>query len=152
MKKLEMKKCKECGELFVPSHPNQVYCNKMHYRPCPVCGKPVFAKYLSDPARCCSGKCRYISGQRNKKSNNIDVPEHVVDNSKVKEYINETVFNSKTQRYAFVKGHKYEVDIITEGKGKHIVKSIWDVTDNKEHEESFPFSNKKHISKYFKAI
>lgn len=55
---MEMKKCKECGDLFMPKSKNSVYCDKLHYRPCPVCGKPVEAKYLSDPARCCSQECK----------------------------------------------------------------------------------------------
>lgn len=52
----EMRRCKECGELFVPKGREQ-YCSKLHYRPCPVCGEPVEAKYLSDPPRKCSN-CR----------------------------------------------------------------------------------------------
>ena len=55
---MEMKKCKECGDLFMPKSKNSVYCDKLHYRPCPVCSKPVEAKYLSDPARCCSQECK----------------------------------------------------------------------------------------------
>ena len=66
MVKLEMKKCKECGEMFMPTSNKQKYCTKMHYRPCPVCGKPVYAKYLSDPARCCSGICKAKLGKLNK--------------------------------------------------------------------------------------
>lgn len=54
---LEMKKCKECGKLFVPKSKLSQYCDDLHYRPCPVCGKLVEAKYLSDPARCCSKEC-----------------------------------------------------------------------------------------------
>lgn len=57
MAALEMKKCKECGKLFVPKTKLSQYCNDLHYRPCPVCGKPVEAKYLSDPPRCCSREC-----------------------------------------------------------------------------------------------
>ena len=49
---MEMRKCKECGELFQPKGREQ-YCPKQHYRPCPVCGTPVLAKYLSDPPRRC---------------------------------------------------------------------------------------------------
>lgn len=64
--KLEMKKCKECGKMFVPRHKRQVYCDDVHYRPCPVCGKPVEAKYLSDPARVCSNECRKVLAQRTK--------------------------------------------------------------------------------------
>lgn len=61
---VEMKKCKECGKLFVPRNPRQQYCDELHYRPCPVCGKPVEAKYLSDPARVCSNECKKILAQR----------------------------------------------------------------------------------------
>lgn len=55
---MEMKKCKECGKLFTPKSTRSQYCDRLHYRPCPVCGKPVEAKYLSDPARCCSKMCQ----------------------------------------------------------------------------------------------
>lgn len=61
---VEMKKCKECGKLFTPRNPRQQYCDDVHYRPCPVCGKPVEAKYLSDPARVCSDECKKILAQR----------------------------------------------------------------------------------------
>lgn len=53
---MELRKCKECGKMFEPKGREQ-YCSDVHYRPCPVCGKPVIAKYLSDPARRCEG-CR----------------------------------------------------------------------------------------------
>lgn len=63
-KKLEMKKCKECGKMFMPKSARQQYCEDIHYRPCPICGEPVEAKYLSDPARRCD-KCK---GKRNNSS------------------------------------------------------------------------------------
>lgn len=53
----EMRKCKECGKLFMPKGREQ-YCSDVHYRPCPVCGTPVEAKYLSDPPKKCPN-CRY---------------------------------------------------------------------------------------------
>ena len=53
---MELRKCKECGKMFEPKGREQ-YCSDVHYRPCPVCGEPVVAKYLSDPARKCE-KCR----------------------------------------------------------------------------------------------
>lgn len=71
MSKLEMKKCKECGSLFMPTSNKQKYCSAKHYRPCPVCGKRVYAKYLSDPARCCSGKCKALLGKMNKQGKEI---------------------------------------------------------------------------------
>ena len=54
---LALRKCKECGELFKPVSVRQQYCKKVHYRPCPVCGKLIEAKVLSDPPRCCSIEC-----------------------------------------------------------------------------------------------
>ena len=53
----ELKRCKECGELFMPKSARQQYCKKIHYRPCPVCGKLVIAKHLGDPPRTCSKEC-----------------------------------------------------------------------------------------------
>lgn len=47
-----LKKCKECGKLFTPKG-RENYCSEDHYRPCPVCGKPVIVKYFSDPPRKC---------------------------------------------------------------------------------------------------
>ena len=52
----EMRKCKECGKLYTPKGREQS-CSDVHYRPCPNCGEPVVAKYLSDPPRRCD-KCR----------------------------------------------------------------------------------------------
>lgn len=52
-----MKKCKECGKLFVPKG-RENYCSDVHYRPCPICGKPVEVKYFSDPPRKCED-CKY---------------------------------------------------------------------------------------------
>lgn len=53
-----MRACKECGKLFVPKGREQ-YCSDTHYRPCPVCGTPVVAKYLSDPPKRCDA-CRHM--------------------------------------------------------------------------------------------
>lgn len=80
MKTLEMKKCKECGKLFMPTSNKQKYCSGPHFRPCPVCGKLVFAKYLSDPARCCSGVCKSKLGKLNKEDVHVaEVMQQKVD-------------------------------------------------------------------------
>ena len=50
--------CIECGEVFIPNSPKQTVCKKEHYRPCPVCGKPVLMKQYSEPPRTCSSECR----------------------------------------------------------------------------------------------
>jgi len=57
----EMRKCKECGKLFMPKG-REKYCSDVHYRPCPICGEPVIAKYLSDPPRKCE-KCKHTKSQ-----------------------------------------------------------------------------------------
>ena len=79
---MEMKKCKECGSLFMPTSNKQKYCSAKHYRPCPVCGKAVYAKYLSDPARCCSGVCKSKLGKLNKLGYKVN-PPIVTDDSKL---------------------------------------------------------------------
>lgn len=63
---MEMKKCKECGKLFMPKSTRSQYCDDLHYRPCPVCQKSVEAKYLSDPPRCCSKECQQILKKQNR--------------------------------------------------------------------------------------
>ena len=65
---MEMKRCKECGKLFTPKSARTQYCDDIHYRPCPVCGKLVEAKYLSDPARCCSKECQQALRNKGHKS------------------------------------------------------------------------------------
>ena len=58
------KVCPECGREFTPRNNNQVYCENDHYRPCPVCGKPVKVKHAADLAsdvqRTCSDECLKI--------------------------------------------------------------------------------------------
>ena len=53
----ELRMCKECGKMFKPVG-RESYCKDIHYRPCPICGTKVEAKYLSDPPRCCSKECQ----------------------------------------------------------------------------------------------
>lgn len=52
-------KCEICGKLF-DRVGNGVYCPGPHYRPCPVCGKPVRFHRPSEPYKCCSKECRRI--------------------------------------------------------------------------------------------
>lgn len=48
--------CKICGKEF-DRVGNAVYCNGPHFRPCPVCGRPVEFHRLGDPVVCCSKEC-----------------------------------------------------------------------------------------------
>ncbi len=73
METLEKKRCKECGEYFTPRSARQQYCDKLHYRPCPNCGKLVEAKYLSDPPKYCSDECRKEARQNKKQSGHSDI-------------------------------------------------------------------------------
>ena len=49
--------CEECGQLYVPSSNHQKWCNRDHYRPCVICGKPVKVTQKEQPETC-SDECR----------------------------------------------------------------------------------------------
>ena len=167
MAELKMKKCKECGKMFMPTSNKQQYCTEVHYRPCPVCGKPVLAKYLSDPARCCCGVCKSKLGKMNKegtKPSAIELSKEEVNY--VKADVESTVELAKSiytvnpadvKKYVggdangFETNKLYEVSYVSAGKGKHQMVSNYNVTDNTEVHLVYEFSNKKHISQYFKA-
>ena len=57
-----MKKiCAHCHEDFETNNPQKIYCDRVHYRPCPVCGQPV-KMYDNDFSRrpaCCSNECKH---------------------------------------------------------------------------------------------
>ena len=53
--------CKCCGKEFETNSPQKIYCDRDHYLPCPICGKPVLKKGndFTIPPRCCSSKCTH---------------------------------------------------------------------------------------------
>ena len=55
------KLCKCCGKPFETNNPQKLYCDRKHYLPCPVCGKPVLKtdKDFSRPPKCCSTECAH---------------------------------------------------------------------------------------------
>ena len=59
--------CKCCGKEFETNSPQKLFCNREHYLPCPVCGKPVLKKDrdFTRPAQCCSSKCAHIKRRGN---------------------------------------------------------------------------------------
>lgn len=61
-----IRKCLHCGKEFETNNPQKLYCNDQHYRPCPVCGKPVamIDNDFSRPAKCCSNECTKILRQQ----------------------------------------------------------------------------------------
>ena len=61
-------KCVVCGKLF-DRVGNGVYCPGPHYRPCPVCGKPVEFRRPKEPVRCCSKECVNKKALESKRKN-----------------------------------------------------------------------------------
>lgn len=55
------KTCAYCGEPFETNSPQKIYCNRPHYRPCPICGTPVkmIDNDFSRPPKCCSKECSW---------------------------------------------------------------------------------------------
>ena len=181
MSNLEMKKCKECGSLFMPTSNKQKYCSAKHHRPCPVCGKMIFAKYLSDPARCCSGKCKAVLSKMNRQNNSIltEQPKISEFDQAIQESCDKTIeyasLDAEAVEEAFTRVNR---DKITEGTvrkkfvgsedtrcikdheyavsieyntGANIVYVAYDYTEEKLVGYAYNYTNKKKISKDFRS-
>lgn len=111
-----IKHCKECGDLFVSPSGKEKYCKKIHYRPCPVCGKLIEAKYLSDPARCCSGVCKSKLGELNKKVNiTQEVMNYIEEDIKLTAELVEAAYEidpDDARRYIGEPQGGYETEVI----------------------------------------
>lgn len=60
------KKCAICGKEFMPKSPAQRICSDNHYRPCPVCGKPVLWNTTSKNVKPCCKECsRALTRKKN---------------------------------------------------------------------------------------
>lgn len=64
---MSMYTCKICGKKFERVG-NSVYCPGPHYRPCPICGKPVEYRRPTDPYKCCSKECSKLKTAQSKQS------------------------------------------------------------------------------------
>lgn len=53
-----VKQCKYCGKEFQTTSSRQMYCNDIHYGPCPICGNLVEIKDMSKGPTTCSKECR----------------------------------------------------------------------------------------------
>lgn len=161
----EMRKCKECGKLFTPKG-REKYCSGTHYRPCPVCGKLVEAKYLSDPARRCED-C--------KKGNKKVVPSSpikLVDNlmNSVEPFNNSESDSSKisqpiligdtiVRKYVgvrckdnFIPGHTYLIRVAHDGYA-YVITSNQDLTDEDNSKKCYMrFSSQISINQNFEAV
>lgn len=58
--------CKCCGMEFETNSPQKLFCDRDHYLPCPVCGKPVkkLDRDFTRPPKCCSDECTHILRQK----------------------------------------------------------------------------------------
>ena len=149
---LQMKKCKECGKLFTPKNPRAQYCEDKHFRPCPICQKPVEIKYLSDPTPRCA-ECRKLGLKVNtptKIVNNFvdttdnlgELPVEYVE----RKYVGKSNFN-------FISGHIYLVKASENRPYGYIIKAIKDITDNEDIEDTeMPISSVSSFNYFFKEV
>lgn len=57
---MENKICKACGLSFTPKTANQIYCDRVHYLGCPICGKTYKVtnkRLLREGPKACSQEC-----------------------------------------------------------------------------------------------
>ena len=173
---MDMKACKECGKLFVPKSKNSVYCDAIHYRPCPVCGKLVEAKYLSDPARCCSNECKAIARKQSKEKAKTTVQVKKIwtdnkstkgDSSNTSNKVNDSTLSDESETVSrilipwrgrktyvgkpvmrLIPGHIYEV-LIDKGEYVYTVECTYDVTDDTEVDIMMPLASQISIHQNF---
>ena len=151
------KKCKECGKIFMAKSARQVYCDGDHYRPCPVCGKPVLIKYLSDPTPKCT-ECRKNKtaqpkeeitssalAQVEQKPKQEAKPIHKKKSSKPEGI---WMYIGNPYKNGFVPGHEYEI-YVERVDSVYEVSSNRDVTDDKEVDIMIPFSSRISIDRNF---
>lgn len=64
---IEKRKCKICGEEFLPNSCHQLYCKRLHYRICPICGRNYVETNLDKfkkPPTACSKECKVVRIQK----------------------------------------------------------------------------------------
>lgn len=103
------KVCEICGKSFVPINNTSRYCSGPHYRPCPICGKPVeFTEPSSDPA-CCSKECtKELRRRTSINKYGTDVPSQ---SDEVRQKLSESGFKSiKRRKKTCLNKYGYEYD------------------------------------------
>ena len=168
--------CPLCNKKFIPKG-RQKYCNDLHYKPCPVCGKPVPAPYPSDPAKCCSAECRRqlktIKPAEPSPVKVVDEPKPVEPESvePKKEYpldpdikldkkplqilekgtkeffIKQCIFDSKIK--GLIKGHVYNIEVLKEAH-TYQVSLTYDHTYHEDVEIVFNIASAISFNNYFK--
>jgi len=125
--------CKECGKQFEAKSARIMYCPGPHYRPCPICGEPVLAKYLSDPPRRCD-KCR---GAKSSPAPRCQAPTG-----------RGTIFKG-CPVLGFIPGHEYHITCNWDGWAAYVIDADYDYTDDKPVLLQIRLSSKKSIANYF---
>lgn len=152
---MEMKKCKECGKLFTPSNPRQQYCTDKHFRPCPVCSKPVEIKYLSDPTPRCAD-CRK-SGLKTKSNAKIVGPSTIQVSTDSLDTLHKcedwhTMKYTGKSNFGFVTDHVYVIRLVPNLPYGFIIEAIKDVTDDDDTDISLPISSMLSYGYFFKEV
>ena len=166
------KQCKECGEWFEATNARQLYCNKMHYRPCPGCGKVLETTrdWLSYPARFCSRTCsanfKKNGGVVNPSTNN-DSNEEKQTMPKVYEAPQNNRLNVEDmlenhtvvlahytgpKTCGWIPGHNYLVTLLRNSEHTYMMKSEKDCTDNVDINIGITLSSQISINQTFQLV
>lgn len=141
--------CKECGREFEAKSPRIAYCPDVHYRPCPICGTPVEAKYLSDPARRCEN-CKGKSVPKMK-------PPTVKPSASISSLASSDFSSGEVRKYVghpllgFLPGHLYEIEY-TWNHTRYDVSATKDVTEGKAVDLFISLSSQISIDRMFARI
>lgn len=147
---MEMKKCKECGKLFEARNSRQQYCSNKHYRPCPVCGKDVEIKYLSDPTPRCA-ECRKLGATSSKSVlSDISSSAGADDSMQLPEDAVVCNYIRRDKSCKFRTGHKYLVKVKSNFPYGYVIKALQDLTTNDQLDDvCMPISSPNSFSYFF---
>lgn len=169
--------CPLCQKKFIPKG-RQKYCDGPHFKPCPVCGKPVPAPYPSDPAKCCSSECRKkLKDKINSTSENPTSPQLITSTPSVEheperqeyplmagvelnrepmpilEKGGKAFFTKEcvfdSKMPRLIKGHIYDIEVI-KGPYTYEVKLTYDHTYREDMEFIFNVGSAISFNHYFK--
>lgn len=140
--------CKECGKQFEASSPRIRYCSDIHYRPCPICGKPVVAKYLSDPARRCD-ECKNKGKMVPPARVEIVAPELTEIREESEVTATSGYIYAGPNILGFIPGHEYIIDVQWDSASAYVVEAKFDVTEDSEVSLYMLLSSKSSLNQYF---
>lgn len=172
-----MKKiCKECGKEFEATNGRQKYCTGPHFRPCPMCGKQVEVKYLSDDTPKCADcrKHRTIDAEITVKRPADDIKEIPVEfvtlehehdksfwavgdlayDTPVYDYDSATYVTRKyvgRSTCGFITNHIYTVALLDNPPGK-MVHAKEDQTSGEDLNIGLAISNENSWNHFFKVV